>query len=88
VVKIEKTDSDRTDVYIDKFATLITSAFALVAALAWNETIKALVVVIFPEEARKQTLAVMFVYAIFVTALAVLVTHNIGKFAEKAKKIT
>jgi hypothetical protein len=88
VVKIEKTDSDRTDAYIDKFATLITSAFALVAALAWNETIKAFIAVIFPEEARKQTLAVLFVYAIFVTMLAVFLTHNIGKWAEKAKRIT
>jgi hypothetical protein len=88
VIKIEKTDSDRTDAYIDKFATLITSAFALIAALAWNETIKALVAAIFPEEARKQTLAVMFIYAIFVTILAVFLTYNIGKWAEKAKRIT
>ena len=32
------------DTLIEKFSTLITTAFGLVAALAWNEAIKALFV--------------------------------------------
>ncbi|MBW2968996.1 hypothetical protein KY314_02675 [Candidatus Woesearchaeota archaeon] len=64
---------------IDKFAILITTAFGLVAALAWNDAIKSFI---------KQLGLDGFgpwIYAVFVTILAVLVTFWIGKISQKAK---
>ena len=67
---------------IDKLAALITAAFGLVAALAWNDTIKAIFAVVF---GSADTLGAMIVYAVVVTIIAVLATVQIGKMAEKAK---
>lgn len=67
---------------IEKIAALITVAFGLVAALAWNGAIKAIFAEVFgdPDE-----LAAMLVYAIVVTVIAVIMTIWIARVAEKAK---
>ena len=67
---------------VDKLAALITAAFGLVAALAWNDTIKAIFKTVF---GAPDTISAMVVYAILVTILAVVVTIQIGKAAGKAK---
>ena len=67
---------------IDKLAALITAAFGLVAALAWNDTIKAIFKHFF---GTSETISAMLVYSIIVTILAVFATIQIGKAAEKAK---
>lgn len=63
---------------IDKMGQLITAAFGLIAALAWNEAISALVKKFVPA-------AGPWVYAIIVTILAVLVTIWIGRAAARVK---
>ena len=68
---------------IEKLAALITAAFGLVAALAWNGAIKAIFAEIFTEA---EGLVQMLVYAVVVTVIAVLATLWIGKAAAKAKK--
>ncbi|NPA22612.1 MAG: hypothetical protein GXN92_03505 [Candidatus Micrarchaeota archaeon] len=65
---------------IEKIAALMTSAFGLVAALAWNDTIKALFKAVF---GKPDELGAMFVYAVVVTAIAVFATIKIGELAEK-----
>ena len=67
---------------IETFATLITSAFGLVAALAWNETIKALISEFIT---RGSGLWGYLVYAVVVTLLAVGATMFISMQAEKLK---
>lgn len=65
---------------IDKLSALITAAFGLVAALAWNEAIQ--------NWFKTQTWLAIFgpwAYAILVTVIAVLITIWAGKVAEKAK---
>ncbi|WP_455240343.1 DUF5654 family protein [Methanothermobacter tenebrarum] len=52
---------------IKTMATLITTAFGLIAALAWNEAIKALIQLFFK---AGNALTGLFVYAIIVTILA------------------
>jgi len=71
---------------IEKLAALITAAFGLVAALAWNEAIKSL----FAVEGPLHFLASggVWVYAVIVTILAVLVTIWIGKTLEKLDEKT
>ncbi|MBN1175669.1 hypothetical protein JXA48_03420 [Candidatus Woesearchaeota archaeon] len=75
---------------IEKLAALVTAAFGLVAALAWNEAIKALFVGPCGSEGAGALCALSsggpWVYAILVTIIAVVATIWIGKVAEKAKK--
>ena len=56
--------------FVDTFAKLITAAFAMVAALAWNGAIKALIDSFVGPEG--DPLIGLFVYAIIVTVIAVL----------------
>jgi len=67
---------------IDKMAALITAAFGLIAALAWNGAIQELFDIIFGE---RSTLVAMFVYAVVVTIIAVIAVVLIGRAAAKAK---
>jgi len=68
---------------IDKLAALLTAAFGFVAALAWNETIKAIFKNIF---GTQDTIWSWVVYAVVVTVIAVFVIIRIAKLANKAKE--
>jgi uncharacterized membrane protein required for colicin V production len=65
---------------IKTMVTLATTAFGLIAALAWNEAITALFRKVFGEASG---LISLFIYAIIVTVIAVFVTSRLGKLAEK-----
>ena len=65
---------------IEKISALIIAAFGLVAALAWNDTIKAIFKAVFGEQG---SIGAMLFYAILVTIIAVVVTIWIGKVAGK-----
>lgn len=68
---------------IEKLSALMTAAFGLVAALAWNGAIQA----IFNRYYKAgEGLGAMIWYAVVVTIVAVLVTIWVGKVAERAKK--
>ena len=64
--------------------TLSTAGFGLVAALAWNEAIQA-----FVKEYIDRYISVgsgiisRFIYAIIITAIAVLVTYQLTKLSRK-----
>ena len=69
--------------FIEKFATLIIGAFSLLAALAWNETIKAFVQkYISPGSDFKS----MLIYAVIVTIIAVIVSVYLSRIAKKIIK--
>jgi hypothetical protein len=68
---------------IDKLAALVTAAFGLVAALAWNGAIQAIFKKVF---GTSEGMGPMLVYAVVVTIIAVLATIWVGKAAGKAKK--
>lgn len=59
---------------------MIATSFGLVAALAWNEAIKKLIDEFIPK--GKGVLS-LFLYAIFVTAVVVIVTSRLVKVKEK-----
>lgn len=73
-----------TNQVIEKLAALITAAFGLVAALAWNDTIRTIFAKIFGEQS---SIWAMLTYAIVVTLIAVFATIWIGKIASKEIKI-
>jgi hypothetical protein len=66
---------------IDKLSDLITAAFALVAALAWNTAIQAIFAEVFGEN---NNIPAMLGYAITVTIIAVAFTIWIGYIAKQA----
>jgi hypothetical protein len=68
---------------IDKIAALVTAAFGLVAALAWNGAIQAIFKKVF---GTAEGIGPMLVYAIVVTIIAVIATIWVGRAAGKAKK--
>ncbi len=67
----------------EKVSALVTAAFGLVAALAWNGAIQAIFKQVF---GTSEGIVPMLTYAVLVTIIAVIVTIQIGKSAEKAKK--
>lgn len=67
---------------IEKIAALITAAFGLVAALAWNGAIQSVFKRLFGEA---DSMVAMFIYAILVTVIAVIATIWIGKIESRAK---
>ena len=74
----------------EKLAALITAAFGLVAALAWNDAIKALFKGPCGTEGAGALCAASaggpWVYAIIVTVIAVIAALWIGKVVNKSKK--
>ena len=66
----------------DKIAALLTAAFGLVAALAWNGAIRAIFERVF---GSADNIVAMIVYAVVVTIIAVLVTIWIARATKKAK---
>lgn len=69
---------------LDKIAALITAAFGLVAALAWNDAIKLLFKEIF---GTQEQVGPMIIYALLVTVIAVILTIIVARAASKAKNI-
>ncbi len=65
---------------IAQLTTLVTIAFGLIAALAWNTAIQGLFTSVF---GTAKTLAPMFAYAILVTIIAVAVTYFVSTLAGK-----
>lgn len=72
---------------VKQMVTLATSGFGLVAALAWNNVIQE-----FVNEYVKKYLKVgsgiisLLIYAILITALAVTVTYQLSKIADRLER--
>ena len=64
----------------EKIAVLLTTAFGLVAALAWNGVIRAIFVKIF---GTADTVVGMLTYAVVVTIIVVIVTVIIARSIAK-----
>ena len=67
---------------MDKLAALITAAFGLVAALAWNGAIRAIFTEIFGEA---DNITALVLYAVIVTLIAVFATIWIARSVKRAK---
>ena len=67
---------------LEKLAALITAAFGLVAALAWNGAIRAIFEAVF---GSADNITAMLIYAVIVTIIAVLVTIWVARAVKRAK---
>ena len=68
---------------LETITALATTAFGLVAALAWNDAIQSIFKTYFGEQ---QGLVAKLWYALLVTLIVVLVTLWLGKLAGAKKK--
>ncbi|NYT12385.1 MAG: hypothetical protein GKC03_07560 [Methanomassiliicoccales archaeon] len=72
---------------LETVAALMTAAFGLIAALAWNEAIKALIAEYLSAGSE---LIGLFIYAIIVTVIAVIailiIARSIGKLKTELEK--
>lgn len=67
--------------FLRQTLTLVTTAFGLIAALAWNTAITSLVKTYLP---TGSSLVLLFLYAIVVTGLAVVVGGMLARAAASA----
>lgn len=83
--KVSKKEEEKLHVFfVDKVVTLMTGAMGLVAALAWNDTMRTLFQRVFGTQGSGDITA-MFIYATVVTAAVVIVTYRLARFAERVK---
>lgn len=71
---------EKTKMILQTSITLASAALGLVAALAWNDAIKALIREILGEG---ESLAALFTYAILATIIAVIVVLTLANAAAK-----
>ena len=71
---------EQTKMIVQSCIALASAALGLVAALAWNDAIKALMKEILGEN---EGLAALFTYAILATLIAVIVVLILAKIAAK-----
>ncbi|MEX2052304.1 MAG: DUF5654 family protein [Candidatus Paceibacterota bacterium] len=67
----------------NQVTSYMAGAFGLVAGLAWNDAIKALIDLLFPLD--KSSVWIKFAYAILITIIVVLVTKYIFSSASEKK---
>lgn len=67
-----------------KIVAYITAALGLVAGLAWNDAIKALIEAIFP--LQRNSVPAKFVYAVLITLVVVFVSVSLARGFTKAKR--
>lgn len=69
---------------IKELVTLSSSGFGLVAALAWNQAIQTFVTDYIKKYYPNQSsILAQVIYAVIITALAVLITYQLSKLASK-----
>ncbi len=68
--------------FVTTMASLASAGFGVMAALAWNEAIKAAVTALFPESNTGKVTS-LFTYAVIVTTIAVLVVNSLAKLTER-----
>lgn len=82
--KIVRSGKEFRRTFAKQLLKLVTSAFGLVAALAWNEVIKETVsVYVKPIAGKTSSLIGLLIYALIVTILAVFITYYLTKVVGK-----
>lgn len=69
---------------LEKIASLATAGFGLVAALAWNDAIKAIFNKFFP--APGGNIIALSGYAVVITIIVVIITVQLGRTVNLAKR--
>jgi len=68
---------------LEKMSQLMTAAFGLVAALAWNDAIKRVIAIYF--DGANAPLRILFGYAVLITIIAVITSLWVANTTHKVK---
>ena len=85
--QLQKSTQEKKDLKVEileQVSTLATAGFGLVAALAWNDAIKGLFSSFFPSP--QGNLIAQFGYALVITIIVVIITIQLGRAVNLAKK--
>jgi uncharacterized membrane protein YidH (DUF202 family) len=83
----EESNQDKNNLKVEvleKVTTLATAGFGLVAALAWNDAIKAIFNQYFPQPG--ENIVALTGYALIITIIVVIITIQLGRLTNLAKK--
>jgi len=69
-----------------RMVTLFTAAFGVVAALAWDDTVKTMFQMYYPFPGTESELRAKFTYAMVVTGIAVCITTIFASMVSKEKE--
>ena len=83
MAKSKKVISNIGREYFKTVSTMLTSAFGLVAALAWNDLIKKMIE---RYVSAGSGIISQLIYAVIVTTILVLVTIELGRVADRFKE--
>lgn len=78
--KVKKRANELKKEFLKTMIQLATAGFGLTAALAWNETIQAIIKTYIP--ANGSGIVSKLLYAVLITAIAVFVTYTLGKMIQ------
>ncbi len=81
--KIRQSSAKLSHEVREKAVGYIVSALGLVAGLAWNDAVKAMIETIFP--LQENSLWARFGYAIFITVLIVFISVNLVKIINRTQ---
>lgn len=85
---VEKKDPSLALMVAKQMVTLATSGFGLVAALAWNGVIQEFVSTYIKKWLPNGSgILSLLIYALIVTAIAVIVTYNLTKTVDRLEKL-
>ena len=85
-IKVPEDIKERPVSIIEQMLSLATSAFGLVAALAWNEVVKEFIkTYIDPHLPQSANIISLLIYAAIVTILAILVTLQLTRIQSRLK---
>lgn len=88
VIVVEKKDPSLALMVAKQMVTLATSGFGLVAALAWNGVIQEFVSTYIKKWLPNGSgILSLLIYALIVTAIAVIVTYNLTKTVDRLEKL-
>ena len=72
--------------FFAKILALLVGGFGLVAALAWNDAVQALVIHFLGPNSASGNLIAKFIYALIVTAILVLASIRVGQEEERKEE--
>ncbi len=88
VIVVEKKDPSLALMVAKQMVTLATSGFGLVAALAWNGVIQEFVSTYIKKWLPNGSgILSLLIYALIVTAIAVIVTYNLTRTVDRLEKL-
>ncbi|MBI3120539.1 MAG: hypothetical protein HYZ08_02865 [Candidatus Kerfeldbacteria bacterium] len=70
----------------EKFATLITGGFGVVAALAWNDAIKNIFITVFGD--HQDNILAQLLYAVTVTVIVVIASFWLRRILHSKKNLS